>query len=277
MKKEEIEKSINFRFKKMDKHFHNAIKNFEGEAIREFRNEIRELKVFLNLISMESEDDLLYHISHRMKIFYGYLGIIQNFNLQLKEAIECHAESSKHVPVFYVNILEKELEYWKSLSKDFIETAYDFSLDENEIIASLSRGLPRKSITNFINYRLYEIGEMSAQHHEELNKVAKLMEDIYYNLPLLKPYLTEEQSILFDEKEVKQCLNLFRNYQGRGTALGLLQTFSINALDKKEKLFIKQMRNDWVCEKKEIKVQLAAKIDAMYIHAGNLNKLSLHE
>ena len=84
MKKEEIDEFIEDRFKKIDKHFHKAIANFKIEDVLEFRSEIKKLKVFLHLLNMESEDGLSYRITKRMKTIYGYFGVIQNLQLQLK-------------------------------------------------------------------------------------------------------------------------------------------------------------------------------------------------
>lgn len=68
MKKEEIEEFINFRCKKSVKHFQKAINNFEGDSIFEFRKKISRLKVFLHLVSMESDDGLSCHITRKMKV-----------------------------------------------------------------------------------------------------------------------------------------------------------------------------------------------------------------
>lgn len=278
MKKEELDEFIKSSFKKINEYFHKAINHFEAEDIRKFRSEIRKLKVFLRLMSMESEDGLSCNITRKMRVIYGYLGIIQNFHLQLEEASEDLKKSSKHIPAFYVNTLEKEFKYWKSLSREYIDPDYDFFNDEYEILATSPDKLTNKSIISFINYTLYEIGEIHVHKGEEaLNNVRKFMEDIYYNLPFLKPFLTKQQSFLFDEKELGEWLSLYIKFRDKCRTVVLLRTFSTDALAQDEKQLIKQMENEWLREKKEINEQLTCKLDAMHITDNHLTELSLQE
>ena len=86
----------------------------------------------------------------------GILGIIQNFE-QLKKT----NESVNDFPAIYPNMLERELEYWKKLSKDFIDSNYDFISDRKEILATLPDKLTKKSIHKFIHYTLYELSLIS--------------------------------------------------------------------------------------------------------------------
>lgn len=278
MKKEEMDEFILNSFKKISKYFFKAVDNFDDEDIRRFRSEIRKLKVFLHLVSMESKDGLSCNITRKMRIIYGYMGIIQNFHLQLKEASEYEKKSSKHISVFYVDMLEKELGYWKKLNKNYIDTDYNFLNDEYEILASLPVLVTRNSIIKFINYTLFQLQAMSGRHDEaSLNNVRKLLEDIYYNLPFLKPFCTKQQNILFDEKEVGEWLNLFVEFRDKSRAIVLLQTFSTDDLEQHEKQLIKQMENDWMREKKEINEQLTDKLEALHITENHLNELSLQD
>jgi hypothetical protein len=272
MKKEEIDEFVEDAFKKIDKHFHKAIDNFETEHIRKFRTEIKKLKVFLHLLNMESGNGFSFRITKRLKTIYGYLGIIQNFQQQLKKTNEYVKKSASNIPVCYVNMLEKELEYWKKLSKDFVDASYDFSNDEKEIITTLPDKLTKKSIQKFIHYTLYELQEISGHLSDDsLDNARKFMEDIYYNYALIKPFITPQQTSLFDEKVVGECLELFNNYRDKCMALALLQTFGVEALNEHEKQLLKQMENDWLREKKELKNQLAVKLDSMHIEANNLD------
>jgi hypothetical protein len=272
MKKEEIDEFVEDAFKKIDKHFHKAIDNFETEHIRKFRTEIKKLKVFLHLLNMESGDGFSYRINKKLKTIYGYLGIIQNFQLQLKKTNEYVKESTSNIPLCYVVMLEKELEYWKKLSKDFVDADYDFSNDERELIATLPDKLTKKAIKKFIHYTLYELQEMSGHLSDEsLDNARKFIEDIHYNYAFIKPFVTPQQTPLFDKKVLGECLELFDNYRDKCMALALLQTLDIDALDAPEKGLVKQMENDWLREKKELKDQLSAKLDSMHIEANNLN------
>jgi hypothetical protein len=275
MKQEEMNQFIRNRFKNINESFHKAIENFEVEDICKFRNEIRKLKVFLHLVSMESEDGLSCQITRRMRIIYGYLGIIQNFHLQLEEASE-YVRKSPELQGFYLEILEKQFESWKNLSKEYVDSDYNFEPDENEILSMLPDKLTDKSIISFINYLLYEISETSShQDDEALNTVRKFMEDIYYNLPFFRPFVANQQKALFEEKELRECLNLFEDYDHKRTNAVLLKMLDTDDMDEQEKQIIKQMEKQWLLEKGKIKMQLAAKLNSMHIRNNHLNQLSL--
>jgi hypothetical protein len=270
MQKEEISEFIEDSFKKIAKHFRKAIHDFEMEDIRQFRAEIKKLKVFLHLLNMESSDGFSFRITKRMKTIYGYFGIIQNLE-QLKKT----NKSVNNLPTFYPNILERELEYWEKLSKDFIDSNYDFISDKKEILTSLPDSLTKKSIHKFIHYTLYELSLISNRLDDvALDNFRKFMEDIYYNYALIKPYLTEQQTNLFNENEVRHCLDLFNNYRDECITLALLETLTASELDDKGKRILKKIENDRLLEKREIKNQLSTKLDSMHITANNLNKFA---
>ena len=270
MQKEEISEFIEDSFKKIAKHFRKAIHDFEMEDIRQFRAEIKKLKVFLHLLNMESSDGFSFRITKRMKTIYGYFGIIQNLE-QLKKT----KKSVNNLPTFYPNILERELEYWEKLSKDFIDSNYDFISDKKEILTSLPDSLTKKSIHKFIHYTLYELSLISNRLDDvALDNFRKFMEDIYYNYALIKPYLTEQQTNLFNENEVRHCLDLFNNYRDECITLALLETLTASELDDKGKRILKKIENDRLLEKREIKNQLSTKLDSMHITANNLNKFA---
>ncbi|HEY5370591.1 MAG TPA: hypothetical protein VIJ75_16520 [Hanamia sp.] len=278
MKKEEIDEFIEDKFKKIARHFRKAIDTFETEDILEFRSEIKKLKVFLHLLNMESEDGLSYRITKRMKTIYGYFGVIQNLQLQLKMMSEYVKKSSGNLPARYVNMLERELEFWKKISKDFIVADYDFFNDKKEIIAAFPDKLTKKSIHKFIHYTLYELQTISGHLDDySLDNARKFMEDIYYNYAFIKPFITEQQTNLFDEKAIDECLKLFSDFRDKCGALVLLQTFGIDELDKSEKQLLKEIENDWLHEKKELKNQLSAKLDSLHIKANNLSEFAFED
>lgn len=278
MKKEEIDEYIDDRFKKIEKHFHKAIAHFKTEDILEFRTEIKKLKVFLHLLNMESGDGFLYRITKRMKTIYGYFGIIQNLQLQLKEINEYIKKSSGKLPVHYINMVEKELGFWKKISKDFIVADYDFFNDKKEITSTFPDKLTKKSIHKFIHYTIYELQALSGHLDDySLDNTRKFLEDIYYNYAFIKPFITEQQTALFDEKEVGGCLELFKNFRDKCMVIVLLQTYGGDELDEPETKLLKEMEDDWLHEKEELKDQLSAKLNSMDIKTNNLKEFAFED
>jgi hypothetical protein len=269
MKKEEIDEFMEDKFKKIARYFHKAIENFETEDILNFRKAIKKLKVFLHLINMESGDGFSYRITKRMKTIYGYLGIIQNLQLQLKQTDEFVKNSSADIPVQYVQMVEKELAFWKKNVRDFLDAGYDFYNDKTEILATLPGKLTKKSILKFIRYTLFELQSLSGNSDDYiLESTRKFIEDIYYNYEIIKPFISNQQNNLFNKTVLEECLNLFGNFREKCIAVALLQTIHP---DESEKKLLKYMENDWLQEKKNLKDQLSVKLDSMHIKTNNLS------
>lgn len=270
MKKNQIDKLIEDRFRKIAKQFRKAIDNFDTEDIYKFRTEIKKLKVFFHLLSMESSDGLSYRITKRMKTIYGYLGIIQNCQQQLKKINEYAKGSFTSIPVYYVNMLEKEVDYWKKLSKDF--TDYDFGTDKQEILDALPDKLSKRSIKKFIDYISYELNTISGRldDDEALDSVRKFLEDIYYNYEIIEPFMDQQQINLFNQKSIEECLMLFGDFRSKCVALALLKTFDASGLNEPEKRLLKEMENEWLNEKKHVKNKLIATLDSMNVQVNSM-------
>lgn len=276
MNKNEIDGIVKGRIKSIDKYFHKAIENFENRNILQFRSEVKKLKVFLHLLNMECEEGLSCHITKKMKKVYGYLGIIQNFQLQTNKTFQYVREISNQVPVSYVNMLEKELAYWKKVTRDFIDSGYHIPEDEKEITALLPNKLDDVTLRKFIHHTIYELQLMAGRQDEEaLNITRKFLEDIYYNLEIIKPLINQQQSLLFNENELSECLELFLDFRDKCTTLVLLQTFKSEGLDNDEKQLIKQMEETWLLEKIILKEKLIDKLDSMRIKECDLNDFAL--
>lgn len=276
MKKNEIDEFVENTFKNIDRYFHKTVVNFETGHVLEFRNEIKKLKVFLHLINMESRDGLSCRITKRMKTLYGYFGIICNLQMQLKRINGYVQKTGNNTPACYVSRLEKELEYWKKLSRDFTDAGYHFMNDKQEIMATLPDKLTKKSVKKFIHYTLYELDTMRDRTDDEaLDSVRKFIEDIYYNYEFISPFIDEQQSGLFNKKSVGECLELFDDFHNICVALALMETFGTEGSDEAEKQFLKEMENEWMKEKKDLKNKLTAALDRINIKVNNLKEFAI--
>jgi len=278
MKKEEIDELVDDCFKKINKYFHKAIIDFQSEDIHDFRLEIKKLKAFFHLINMESGDGFSCRITKRMKTIYGYFAIIQNLQFQLREIQECPKNCNAGIPKGYEKMLDAELQFWKKLSKDYIDPGYDFSSDKKEISTLFPDKLTQKSIRTFIHYTLYELQSISGHSDDySLDSARKFIEDLYYNYRFINPYISEQQTKLFDEKVLGECLRLFVDFRDKCMMIALLQTFEANKLDDSEKQLLKEMENDWRYEKKELKNQLLTEFDSLQIKVINLNAFAFED
>lgn len=270
MKKEEIDKFIKDKFKRIRSSFSNAIGSFKTEDIREFRSEIKKLKIFLHLINMESEDGLSYRIIKKMKTIYSYFGIIQNLQLQLKTTTEYEEQNRNHVPVIYLESIKKELKYWKDRSRDFIDYDYDFLKDENEIISTLPE-LTAESIRKFIDYIFYELQMISGRSGDEaLESNSKFFEDIFYNMEFIKPYFSDLQSRIFNENKIVGYLQLLESFRYKSRVIAYLRSCNLDLFDENEKQLLRIMEHNREHEKNEIAKQLADKLESIHIPANHL-------
>jgi hypothetical protein len=277
MKKNEIVGFIEDKFKKIARQFQKAIVNFEPEDIYKFRAEIKKLKVFFHLLSMESRDGLSYRITKKMKTIYGYFGIIQNVQQQLKKINEYVKESAASIPVSYVNMLEKELDYWKKLSKDFIDADYDFDNDKEEILVALTDKLTKRSIKKFIDYICYELNTISGwlDEDEAFDNIRKFMEDIYYNYEVIASFMNQQQMNLFNQKSIAECLKFFDDFHDKCVALALLKIFDTNGLNEPEKQLLKEMENEWMYKKKDVKNKLITTLRSMNIPVNKMEDFAI--
>lgn len=149
-----------------------------------------------------------------------------------------------------------------------------FFYDKKEILTVLPDKLTKKAVRKFIHYTLYELQALSGKVDDySLESSRKFIEDIYYNYDFLKPFITEQQSKLFDKKVIEECLKLFDGLRSESMVIVLLQTFNADKLNISEKQFLKRMENDCLQEKKELKNQLSVKLDSMHFKVSNLNEI----
>lgn len=272
MRKEEINEVIVHHFKKINKYFHKVMDGFEMGKIIKFRTEIKKLKAFLHLVNMESEDGLSFHISKRMKTLYGYLGIIQNFE-QLKKTNEYTKDYPQNDPFCFVVMIEKKLDYWKKLSKEFVAEDYDFIDDKEKILAMMPDKLTKKSIKKFIHYTLYELNTINGRLDDvALDNTRKFIEDIYFNYEYIKPYITDQQINLFDKEELVEFLRLFNDYRDKCMAIALLQTLSTTMFNKEGQNILQEIENDWLHKKQEIKNLISDKFKGTHVTVNTLNE-----
>lgn len=271
MKKGEIDTLIKDSFKKTDRYFHKMITSFETEDIFEFRAEIKKLKIFLHLLSMESADGISYRITKRMKTLYGYVGIIRNLQLQIEKVNDYLKKHSINTPLSYLIKLQNEIANWKKNTTDFIEKDYNFLNDEDEILAAVPDKLTKKSIKKFIHYTLYEIGMLAGRldDDESFDNMRKLLEDIFYNWTFIEPYVKVDQTALLNKKQMGECLQLFWNFRDKCMDLTLLETYNNGTMEKSEAVILKALEQVWLKEKQELKSLLCARIGSPEFEAGN--------
>src|ERR1035437_9765630 len=133
MKKEGVIEYVRESFKKIHKLLGHILNDFNEGSIHEFRKEIKRLRAFLRLLSVEKEEENKLRITKKLKTFYGYVGIIRNLQLQQKNISEHIKISSGKLPEAYFKSLIKEMENWEAITRKYMDTEKDFCDDEKKI------------------------------------------------------------------------------------------------------------------------------------------------
>src|SRR5450432_3386072 len=126
MRKDEINTVVKNIFKRIDKLFHKIIIDFTTEDIQKFRIEIKKLRAFFHLLDMEINKVVQFRITGKIKTFYEYTGIIRKLQLHLEKVNNYFEYSNENIPLCYIAIVRKDLEYWKKNAKEFMDLHNNF-------------------------------------------------------------------------------------------------------------------------------------------------------
>ena len=267
MKKNEIEEVITSHFKKIDKLFPEIIIGFKIEDIHKFRTEIKKLRAFLNLLNMEVEEGLQIKITKKMKTFYGYIGIIRNLQLHLKNINSYFENSTDKIPKAYTATIEKEIEYWKENTKEFIDFHNNFYNDEEKITSELPDKLTKQSIKKFIQYMVYEVHKklIRLNDDETLHSIRKLLKDILYNWTYVQPYIAPLSPGLSQEEEIGSFIEMLVVFCDKCMGLTLIQKYNNDSGDDEEKIVLEEIIQTWSTEKQELRKIICSKLELLPI------------
>ncbi len=267
MKKNEIEEVITSHFKKIDKLFPAIIIGFKIEDIHKFRTEIKKLRASLHLLNMEVEEGLQIKITKKIKTFYGYIGIIRNLQLHLKNINNYFENSTDKIPKAYTATIEKEIEYWKENTKEFIDFHNNFYNDEEKITSELPDKLTKQSIKKFIQYMVYEVHKklIRLNDDETLHSIRKLLKDILYNWTYVQPYIAPLSPGLSQEEEIVSFIEMLGVFRDKCMGLTLIQKYNNDSADDEEKIVLEEIIHTWSTEKQELRQIICSKLELLPI------------
>ena len=267
MKKNEIDEVITSHFKKIDKLFPEIITGFKIEDIHKFRTEIKKLRAFLHLVNMEVDVGLEIKITKKMKTFYGYIGIIRNLQLHLKNINSYFENSIDKIPKAYTATIEKEIKYWKENTKEFIDFHNNFPNDEEKITSELPDKLRKQSIKKFIQYMVYELHNklIRLNDDETLHSIRKLLKDILYNWTYVQHYIAPLSSGLSQEEEIGSFIEMLGAFCDKCSGLTLIQKYNNDSAEDEEKIVLEKIIQTWSTEKQELKEIICSKLELLPI------------
>jgi CHAD domain-containing protein len=273
MKKEEIIEYVQESFKKIHKLSGNIIKDFDEEEIHEFRKEIKRVRAFLRLLSVDKAEEDKQKITKKLKTFYGYVGIIRNLQLQQKNISEQFKSTSDKFPDAYFKTLIKEMENWEGTTREYMDIEKDFYNDEEKTLEQLPEKITKSVIVRFINHEISELMSlaMSESTDDNIHSIRKILKDLQYNWEFIKKYNLLLPLHLGDEKEIKSFTDLLGDFHDKVVSLGLLHSYNTFSAVVGEKFILSSIEDTWEKEKKEFKATILEKLDSIKysVHKAN--------
>lgn len=251
MKKNEIELVVKHHFKNVSKLFKKIIKEYPVNDIIELRNEIKKLRSFLHLLDMESSPGKVIQLSQKLKIFYGYTGVIKNLKLHSQHiSRECDINAF-HLPVSYLDKINREIGSWETDTLDFIEEDYNFLDDEEKIMKLLPEKLTKDYLKKFIKAKFDQLKAYLTfpVEDESLSSIRKFLQDILYNWEYLRNYIEPIPGCFFLSQDREYYLEMLNEYRNKCIDIILLQTYRVGGWDKEEKDALNRIEKIWQEEK----------------------------
>jgi hypothetical protein len=272
MKKDEISTVVKNSFKKINRLFHKIVIDFETGDIQEFRVEIKKLRAFFHLLDVEGT--IQFKITGKMKTFYGYIGIIRNIQLHMEKIKGYCENSTDNVPASYMTKLEKELEYWKKSTKEFMDFHNNFYNDEDKILAGLPHKLRKTSVKKFVHYIAYELRK-SLQHSDDetLHSIRKLLEDLVFNWASVQPYFVPLSAGLSRKDQIESLIEMIGIFRDKCIEVTLLQTY-YEDLPEHDKIVLQNIIHGWNIQKQELGQIIFDWLDLIELRPRKVKELS---
>jgi CHAD domain-containing protein len=256
MDRREIVETIDTRFKNLNKIFPGVQEQFDNQTIHHFRLETKKLRAFLRLCAIELNEANELRIPKKLKQFYGYIGIIENLQLQqqkiatIKTSDDTNCANNKS----YKSFLQLEEHYWKVQAKSLAHIN-NFNDEKDTILNLLPYKISKETLKKFVNKKQQELNELlpSFNKDESLHRIRKIINDLIYNWPYIEVYapatMKHENLVALSE-----LLGKFRNVS---ITLNLLHsTLRDNGKNHPETPGLEKIEIEWQNEKELIKEQV---------------------
>jgi hypothetical protein len=260
MKDNAIIQVINSHFKTVQKLIPITLSGFDNHDIFLLRREIKMLKAFLHLVDMEK--NTRFSISKVLKSFYGYVGIIQNLQLQLAAVEPYTRKDASGLSLNYIDQVRKEIIVWEKNAAALTgihESLHVEEPDNVKLPERLSKAA-RKKFMNYISFELqFHIGRL--KDDESFHTVRKLLEDVLFNVPYLDGYMDLLPEGLNELHEITSLVEPLSHFREKCIAVTLIQTWYNDAtgFDGNMIRIIDHLKS----EKKELRDSLYARMESI--------------
>ena len=273
MQQNEIVHIINKFFQRLGKLLNQIENDFDEDSIHDFRKEVKKLRAFLRLISLNRgiPDDL--KLPHKLKKIYLLAGKIRDLQLHLHFINDKYTEEDK--PSEYLLLLQNEMEKWIKKLQIVLKENQLLKI-EKKITGNLPEQVRMETIKEFFQKKIMNIDALQSARKvtdEDLHSIRKNIKDINYDLKILNdndgisiPFL------LWDNEEIKKAENMAQElglYNDIRTALLFMQPAYLNKINESERKRLQAIRKQWSLEKKSTKQNISEKLRHLFLKATN--------
>jgi hypothetical protein len=243
MNSAQIIAEIQLRFKSIERYTGKLEFHFNKENIQSFREEVKSLRAFLDLLGYESAEPGDLKIRKRLKSFYGYTGIIHSILIHLHYVLGKYADESLIKQSPYITALQNEMNQWTKSAMDVLRDGRDFEDEENRIISAIPRKLGSKAIDRYITEKAQEFQSLlneDPESEDTFHTLRTLIKNLIYLWKYIENQPKENLPVeLFAPDRLKLLDDLLVMHQQYYVQLHYLQPPYINlATDQREQLML---------------------------------------
>lgn len=238
MNQEEISFIVESRFKEINKLLRKILNEFDRCDIYDFRLEVKKLTAFLRMayINEEEHGEAKAVIPKLLKIFTGYVGVIQNIQLQIHRLFQYITAYMADRPDEYLKLLNDEKKYWQDEAFNLME---DNNFDEvkDEIIKRLPRKIDAAQIRKITQANVKDLAGAIIDLHNEahIHVVRKILQDFSYLSEYLNPEPVLPESISKPE-DLQAIISKLEEFKNICAGLEFMQPEYLDKIhDEKEK------------------------------------------
>lgn len=266
MNHRQIKHTANQLYRRLKKHIKKVARDFDVEAIHQFRVEYKKLRAFFRMLSQEQLTSEKIKITGNFKKAYHLSGSIRDMQLQQQRILDAANQEQKKIQAYFTLLQNSIDKLTAELSEILIHDPLATCKKKTEI--SIPDEFNISGVKLFIQKKWEVICSIIRARHfsdKNIHAIRKNLKDIFYILEWYKGIV--DDFILTDKrkKEEEQYIQILLKelgyYQDMCIAIALLKSYCISQGDNNNSQFLNGIKKDWVKEKMFLKKWLLKKLN----------------
>jgi hypothetical protein len=264
MNHNDISAIIEDRFKEINKLLRKILKEFNHLDIDEFMLEVRKLKAFLRMAYINEEEEAQKTVIPRLlKIFTGYVGVIQSIQLQIHRIFQYITTYMADQPDQYLKLLNIEKKYWQDEALSLMEDK-NFKEVKDQILKRMPRKIHALQITDFSRSRLQSLAGINDLHNEaQIDAAGSILRDFLY----LSEYINVESvfpGATLSKDGLQTIVLALEEFKNICAGLELMQPEYLDKIsDEKEKNLLSVFQKSLLAKKNDVRKKIAQELNVL--------------